>query len=196
VTRLSRSHLAPSQLASLGTDEQARLLHVATCTFCRHLAAHQLADPPDSRDTLDPDAEAKILDRPELQRAFAILGASPHLHRRARKVVAFVAYALRPPGSYAAEVLFNAGRYLEDSRHLPAMPFAPTHAEPLIFLDWDELASPLRRAICREVRAGEGAKDLPAAQLDVDLQELISWRYEILRRVRILFAGCKVPPTL
>ena len=124
----------------------------------------------------------KILARPKLQRAFAILSASPQLHRRARNVMAYLPYVLQAPSPYAAQALVNAGRYLEDSRHLPALPFPPTHSEPLVFLDWDELAPTLRRTICREAGADEAAGDLPARKLDTDLQELISWRYEILQR--------------
>jgi tetratricopeptide (TPR) repeat protein len=135
----------------------------------------------------------KLLARPELQRAFSVLAMSPDLHRRARQVIAYLAYALQPPKPLAAEVLLNASHYLEESRHLPFLPFVPIHSEPMIFLDWDELPPALRRTICLEVGADEAAADLPANALTMDLRDLISWRYEILQRARILFAGRTAP---
>jgi hypothetical protein len=59
----------------------------------------------------------------------------------------------------------------------------------MISLDWDNLPPLLWRAICQEVGVDEGAADEPAAQLDVDRQELISWSHEVIQRVRIIFTS-------
>jgi tetratricopeptide (TPR) repeat protein len=136
----------------------------------------------------------KILARPELRRAFAVLGASPALHRRARNVLAFLAYAPHLPSYCAGVVLLHARCYLKASRCLSALLFQPTHCQPLIVLDWDELAPALRRTICREIEIEETAGDLSSRQIEIDFQETISWRFEIVQRARIVFAGCRAEP--
>jgi hypothetical protein len=64
----------------------------------------------------------------------------------------------------------------------------------LLFLDWNELAPALQRTICREVEVDEAAAGLPSRQIEVGLQEVISWRYEILQRVRISFTDRPAEP--
>jgi hypothetical protein len=81
----------------------------------------------------------------------------------------------------------GARRYLLASRYRSELRFAPTGVEPQVQLAWDELEPTLRLSICQEVGADEAAAGCPGGEVDVALRELISWRFEVLRRVRIVF---------
>jgi tetratricopeptide (TPR) repeat protein len=126
---------------------------------------------------------------PQVQMAFAMLSESVQLHPRARAVIGFVAYVLRDPARRrAAEVLASAGRYLVDSRYRPELPYLPAPSAS-IHVEWDELEPRLRLSVCKEVGAEESAADRPAGELDVALRDFLSWRFEVLARVRIVFAA-------
>ena len=135
----------------------------------------------------------RTLARRDLQRAIDKLSASPHLHRRLRAVIGFAAYATKPPTPLTSEVLGNATRYLLESRHLPELPFLPTGSGLLLFLDWDQLEPQVRRSICAEVGASSEIAEHPSRELSAALQDQISWRYEILRRARIVFHEFQEP---
>jgi tetratricopeptide (TPR) repeat protein len=132
-----------------------------------------------------------------IQVAIDALLESSHLHHRARAVFVFVAYVLADPGPRcAAEVVAAASRYLIASRYRPDLPFRPTRARPLIHLPWDEIDPRVRASICVEVGAGEETGRLPGNELDEAQREFISWRFEVLRRVRLDFPapGHQGPP--
>ena len=91
----------------------------------------------------------------------------------------------------------SAGRYLDQSRYLPDLPFEPTRGKPLVHLKWDDLEPRVRASICVEVGAEEEIGRRPGQDLEFDLRDFISWRYEVLRSVRIEFMAesHQVPPT-
>jgi tetratricopeptide (TPR) repeat protein len=128
--------------------------------------------------------------RPVVQLALGALCDSPHLHRRARDVIGLVAYViLDPDRRCAAEVIANASRYLLDSRHRPDQTFRPTHPKiPLLHHTWDALEPRLRGDICVEVGVPEETGRRSGEELEASLRDVISWRFEVLRRVRIGFA--------
>jgi hypothetical protein len=130
----------------------------------------------------------------DLRRAIDQLSASPNLPRRLRAVISFAAHSAQPPTPLTTEVLTNAARYLSKSRHQPELPFLPTDSGLLLFLDWDQLESRMRRSICVEVGASPELAERPSSELSAVLQDHISWRYEILRRARILFQGTAREP--
>jgi tetratricopeptide (TPR) repeat protein len=137
----------------------------------------------------------RALQLPTLQLAFGTLFESPQLHPRAGTLIGFVAYVLQDPGPRrAAEVVANASRYLVEARDRPELPFLPTRSERLVHLEWDEIEPQLRSSICLEVGAGEAPAGRAAQELDTDLRDLISWRFEVLRRVRIVFSGGQPEP--
>ncbi|HVR08036.1 MAG TPA: hypothetical protein VMW75_08310 [Thermoanaerobaculia bacterium] len=117
------------------------------------------------------------------------LAESPHLHRRARDVIRLVGYVrLDPHRPCATEVIANASRYLRDSRHRPDLTFRPTRARtPIPHLAWDELEPRTRADICADLGLAEETGRRSGAELDASLRDLISWRFEVLRRVRIEF---------
>jgi len=113
---------------------------------------------------------------------------STQLHPRARAVIGFLAYVLHDPGSRrAAEVVPVVSRYLVHSRYRPELPFEPTHEKPLVHLEWDDLEPRVRAGICVEVGAEEHIGHRRGKEVESDLRDFISWRYEVLRRVRIEF---------
>jgi len=125
-----------------------------------------------------------------VQGALGALYESPRLERRAREVIALVDYTLADPERRAAaEVIANASRYLIDSRDRPALAFRPTReAAPLVHLTWDELEPRIRGDICADVGVAEEIGRRQARDVEAALQDLIAWRFEVLRRVRIEFA--------
>jgi hypothetical protein len=132
-----------------------------------------------------------------VQLALGALCDSVHLHGRARAVIGLIAYVLDDPGPRrAAEVVASAGRYLVDSRYRPDLPFAPTHSKFLVHLAWDELEPQIRVSICVEVGVEEEIGRLAGKELEPALRERISWRFEVLRRLRIEFTapGPEEPP--
>lgn len=132
----------------------------------------------------------RALQLPAPRLAFGTLCESPRLQPRARSLIGFVAYVMQDPGPRrAAEVVANASRHLVEARDRPELPFLPTHSERLVHLEWDEIEPHLRSSICMEVGAGEAAAGRAAQELEADLRDLISWRCEVLRRVRIVFSG-------
>ena len=132
----------------------------------------------------------RAFDGTSVRVALDALAESPHLHRRARNVIGLVAYVLHDPGRRcAAEVIANASRYLLDSRHRPDQTFRPTSPKiPLVHHTWDALEPRLRGDICVEVGLEEETGCRSSEDLDTSLREVISWRFEVLRRVRIGFA--------
>ena len=54
-------------------------------------------------------------------------------------------------------------------------------------LEWDDLEPRVRASICVEVGAEEEISHRPARDLESDLRDFISWRYEVLRCLRIEF---------
>jgi tetratricopeptide (TPR) repeat protein len=140
----------------------------------------------------------RVFRRPLVQVALGALCESPHLHRRARDVIGLVAYVLHDPDRRcAAEVVANASRYLLDSRHRPDQPFRPTHPKPpLLHHTWDALEPRLRSDICVEVGLPEETGRRSGEELKPSLRDVISWRFEVLRHVRIGFAPkgrCPLP---
>jgi tetratricopeptide (TPR) repeat protein len=131
-----------------------------------------------------------------IEAALDSLVESPQLHRRARSVLGLVAYALADPGARcAAEVIAGAGRYLVASRHRPELRFQPLRSVPLVHLAWDDIEPRIRASMCVEVGAEEAAGRRPGNEIDAALRDLISWRLEVLRRVRIEFpASCQRQP--
>jgi tetratricopeptide (TPR) repeat protein len=128
----------------------------------------------------------------EVLQAVATLFDSPQLHRGARAVIGHVGWTLLDPDRRrGSEVLTSARRYLIESRYRPELPFRPLPPPrgPLFRLAWDELDPQLRQSIAVEVGAGEELGRRPSADLDIATRELIAWRYEVLRRVRITFAA-------
>jgi hypothetical protein len=132
----------------------------------------------------------RVFPRTVVQLTLGALVESPHLHRRARDVVGLVAYViLDPDHRCAAEVIANASRYLLDSRHRPDQTFRPTHPKaPLLHHTWDALEPRLRKDICIEVGVPEAVARRSGEELEASLRNVISWRFEVLRRVRIGFA--------
>jgi tetratricopeptide (TPR) repeat protein len=123
-----------------------------------------------------------------VQLALDALFESTQLHLRARAVIGFLAYVLHDPGGRrAAEVVPAVSRYLVHSRYRPELPFEPTHGKPLVHLEWDDLEPRVRGSICVEVGAEEDTGRRPGKDIESDLRDFISWRYEVLRRVRIEF---------
>jgi tetratricopeptide (TPR) repeat protein len=132
-----------------------------------------------------------------VQRTLGALFESALLHRRARAVIGLVVYTLNDPGPRrAAEVVACASRYLLDSRGRPDLSFQPTHSKPLVHLEWDELEPRVRASICVEVGAEEETGRLAGKDVKAALRDFISWRFEVLRRVRIEFKarGYEEPP--
>jgi hypothetical protein len=138
----------------------------------------------------------RVLARRDLRRPIEKLSVSPYLHQRLRAVIRFAVYVVEQPTALTPEVLVTTTRYLLESRYQPERPFHPTHSGLLVILDWDELGPVTRRDLCAEVGAAPELAELPARELSVALQDQISWRYEVLRRVRIQFktAGPGSPP--
>jgi tetratricopeptide (TPR) repeat protein len=132
----------------------------------------------------------RVFRSPSVQLALDALRDSPHLHRRARNVIGLVAYVvLDPERRCAAEVVANASRYLVDSRNRPDQTFRPTRPKiPPIHHTWDALDPRLRGDICVEVGIPEETGRRSGEELETSLREVISWRFEVLRRVRIGFA--------
>ena len=125
-----------------------------------------------------------------VQVALDVLFESTQLHSRARAVIGLLAYVLHDPGRRrAAEVVPRASRYLARSRYRPDLPFEPTHGRPLVHLEWDDLELCFRAGICVEVGAEEEIGRRPGKDLESDLRDFISWRYEVLRCVRIEFTA-------
>lgn len=125
-----------------------------------------------------------------VQLALDALFESTQLHQRARAVIGLVAYTLHDPGPRrAVEVVASAGRYLVASRYRPDLPFEPTHSQLLVHLAWDEMEPRIRASICVEVGAEEAIGRLASKELEPDLREFISWRFELVRRVRIEFTA-------
>jgi tetratricopeptide (TPR) repeat protein len=125
-----------------------------------------------------------------VQVALDVLFESTQLHPRARAVIGLLAYVLHDPGRRrAAEVVPRASRYLARSRYRPDLPFQPTHGRPLVHLEWDDLELCFRAGICAEVGAEEEIGRRPGKDLESDLRDFISWRYEVLRCVRIEFTA-------
>jgi tetratricopeptide (TPR) repeat protein len=123
-----------------------------------------------------------------VQLALDALFESPQLHPRARAVIGLLAWVLHDPGRRrAAEVVRGAGRYLDQSRYRAELPFEPTRGKPLVHLEWDDLEPRVRASICVEVGAEEDIGHRPAQDLESDLRDFISWRYELLRCLRIEF---------
>jgi hypothetical protein len=164
---------------ALGSDYEAARVLLETLTLC-HTSRWR-----------------RILARRDLRRAIEKLSVSPYLHQRLRAVTRFAVYAVEQPTSLTPEVLITTARYLLESRYQPERPFHPTHSGLLVTLDWDELEPATRCDLCAEVGAASELAELPARELSVALQEQISWRYELLRRVRIHFkaAAPESPPT-
>jgi tetratricopeptide (TPR) repeat protein len=133
-----------------------------------------------------------------VQLALDALFESPQLHPRARAVIGLLAYVLHDPGRRrAAEVVPSAGRYLDQSRYRPDLPFEPIRGKPLVHLEWDDLEPRVRASICAEVGAEEEIGHRSGQDLESDLRDFISWRYEVLRCVRIEFIAQvhQEPPT-
>jgi tetratricopeptide (TPR) repeat protein len=125
-----------------------------------------------------------------VQVALDVLFESTQLHPRARALIGLLAYVLHDPGRRrAAEVVPRASRYLARSRYRPDLPFEPTHGRPLVHLEWDDLELCFRAGICAEVGAEEEIGRRPGKDLESDLRDFISWRYEVLRCVRIEFTA-------
>jgi tetratricopeptide (TPR) repeat protein len=123
---------------------------------------------------------------------------STQLHPRARAVIGLLAWVLHDPGRrHDAEVVPSAGRYLDQSRYRPDLPFEPTRGKPLVHLEWDDLEPRVRASICVEVGAEQEIGHRPGKDLESDLRDFISWRYEVLRSVRIEFVAqsYQEPPT-
>jgi tetratricopeptide (TPR) repeat protein len=132
-----------------------------------------------------------------VQLALDALFESTQLHPRARAVIGLLAYVVQDPDRRrAAEVVPRAGRYLVRSRYRPELPFEPTRSKPLVHLEWDDLEPRVRSGICVEVGTEEDIGRRPGEDLEADLRDFISWRYEVLRRVRIEFTvrGREGPP--
>jgi len=133
-----------------------------------------------------------------VQLALDALFESPQLHPRARAVIGLLAYVLHDPGRRrAAEVVPSAGRYLDQSHYQPDLPFEPIRGKPLVHLEWDDLEPRVRASICAEVGAEEEIGHRSGQDLESDLRDFISWRYEVLRCVRIEFIAQvhQEPPT-
>jgi hypothetical protein len=71
---------------------------------------------------------------------------------------------------------------------MSATPGSTSPKIPLVHHTWDALDPRLRGDICVEVGLAEEAGRRSAEDLDTSLREVISWRFEVLRRVRIGFA--------
>jgi tetratricopeptide (TPR) repeat protein len=131
----------------------------------------------------------------QVRQAIAALSSSTLLHRRARAVVAHLGWALLDlDRRRAPEAVAAALRYLVASRHRPGLPFRPTPLAPAFQLLWDELEPPLRQSIALEVGAPLELGSHPSSAIAAAAQDLISWRYEVLHRVRILFAPVHPEP--
>jgi hypothetical protein len=123
-----------------------------------------------------------------VQLALDALFESAQLHPGSRAVIGFLAWVLRDPDRLrAAEVVASAGRYLDQSRYRPDLPFEPTRGKSLELLEWDYLEPRVRASICAEVGAEEEIGHRRGQDLEADLRDFISWRYEVLRNVRIEF---------
>lgn len=123
-----------------------------------------------------------------IQAAIDGLLESSQLHRRARAVIALVRYVLADPVKRCAgEVVSTASRYLLASRYRPHLPFRPTRTHPLVHLAWDEIDPSVRAGICVEVGAEKETGHCTGKELDCALRDYISWRFEVLRRVRLEF---------
>lgn len=130
----------------------------------------------------------RALQLPAQQLAFGTLFESPQLPPRTRSVIGFVAYVLQDAEPRrAAEVVANASRYLVEARDRPELPFLPTLSKRLVHLEWDEIEPPLRSSLCLEVGVAESVAGRAAKELDAELRDLLSWRFEVLRRLRIVF---------
>lgn len=123
-----------------------------------------------------------------VQAALDVLFESTQLHPRARAVIGLLAYVLHDPVQrHAAEVVLSADSYLDESRSRPDLPFEPIRGNPLVHLEWDDLEPRVRAAICVEVGAEEEIGRRRSEDVESDLRDFLSWRYEVLRCVRIGF---------
>jgi len=137
----------------------------------------------------------RALQLPTLQLDFGTLFESPQLSPRTRTLIRFAAYVLQDPERRRGkEVVANASRYLVEARDRPELPFLPTRSERLAHLEWDELEPRLRSSLCLEVGVAEAVAGRTAQELAADLRDLISWRCEVLRRVRIVFSHGHAEP--
>jgi tetratricopeptide (TPR) repeat protein len=86
------------------------------------------------------------------------------------------------------EVLVRVAGYLERSRHRPGLPFTPT-AAPGGTVEWEALS----RAERQRVRARAGFPKASLAKLEAELtlaeRNAISWPYEVVGGVRIVFGA-------
>ncbi|HVT14806.1 MAG TPA: hypothetical protein VHQ90_01330 [Thermoanaerobaculia bacterium] len=132
---------------------------------------------------------------PRLQRPRQRLAASPKVHPRARAVLDFALRLVEAGHGSAGEVLGSAVDYLREARYAPDLPFAPTAARSQVA--WEDLGAEQRRDVYRDF-LGLGAivlgalplrvlEDHSAHSLDPPQRDLLSWAYEIVSRVRLIF---------
>jgi tetratricopeptide (TPR) repeat protein len=131
----------------------------------------------------------RALGMTDIRLALGTLGQSPQLDRRSRAVIGLVGYVLHDPSRRrGAEVVANASRYLVDARYRPALPFRPTRStKRIVYLEWDEMEPGMRGSVCVEVGLDAGIGHRPAQELDAGMRDLLSWRFEVLRQMRIEF---------
>jgi tetratricopeptide (TPR) repeat protein len=134
---------------------------------------------------------------PRLRRARQRLAGSPALHRRARAVLDFALGLVGAGHDGAAEVLCRASNYLALARYDTEREFAPTATQ--VEVAWEDLDEERRRLVYRDFL---GLGPLPlnglplralehysAETLEPAAREVVTWAYEVVRRVRIRFGG-------
>jgi len=123
-------------------------------------------------------------ERPEdverLRAELAPLFTSEAIHPHARIAIAG-AFAARRAGTFA-----RVADFVARSRHNPEPAFRSCR-EALAVLTWDLLDTDLRREVCHETGVLPEVAELPAAEIEVSLQETIASIYQELTGVEILF---------
>jgi cysteine desulfuration protein SufE len=90
----------------------------------------------------------------------------------------------------ATELLARCGDFLEQARENPRLRFE-TGTEPALEMWWDALDADFRRHLCGEARVPAAVAGLAAEEVPPIARHLISWVYEELTQVRIVF----MPPS-
>jgi tetratricopeptide (TPR) repeat protein len=112
--------------------------------------------------------------------------AAGKLRGLAPEVVAFsMSFARRAPAR-SLELLERARAYLFRARLAPELPFLPSRGL-VSSLEWQYLGSSTRLELCELAGVPVSHAHLTAAEIDPSSRRALSWAYEELRGVRVLF---------
>jgi tetratricopeptide (TPR) repeat protein len=129
---------------------------------------------------------ANLVEIERLWAAVAPLCEPGALPERARSVLFFALHLASRRDRAAAERLEQAAEFLERARERPWLRFEVAR-HPRTELFWDLLDLGMRRDLCAKAGLPAEAAALPAAELGATERDLITWGYELLHQVRIVF---------